>query len=95
LVSRLGGMKWVPQKGDLVRLKPGFDRSLDGVAVRRAGLPLREKRIYEVLGYERGESDLVLTLCEVSRIHIGGVWVITKLTSEPFPYVAARFELLA
>lgn len=93
MASRTGRTDWAPQKGDIVRLKPGFDRTLEGIAVRRAELPLNEKAIYEVLGYERRESGLVLTLRQVRRVHIGGVWRVSKLNSESFPYIAERFEL--
>jgi hypothetical protein len=78
---------WVPRIGDIVRLKPGFDHSLEGMAVRRAGLPLKEKALYEILGYERGEVSRVLTLREVRVVHVGGVRHVTKVGSEPFPYV--------
>jgi hypothetical protein len=94
LASRIGRTDWAPQKGDIVRLRPGFDRSFEGIAVRRAGLPLNEKRIYEVCGFERRESALVLTLHEVRRVHVGGVWRVTKLNSEPFPYAGEKFEPL-
>ncbi len=46
---------WVPRKGDIVRLNSGFDYSFEGVAVRRAGLLLKEKALYEILGYERAK----------------------------------------
>ena len=82
----------VPRKGDIVRLKPGFDHSLEGVAVRRAGLPLKEKALYEILGYERSEVSFVLTLCEVSVVHVGGVRHVTKIGSKPFPCVLEKFE---
>jgi hypothetical protein len=45
----------VPRKGDIVRLKPGFDRTLEAVAAHRAGLPLQESARYDVLGYAQGE----------------------------------------
>ena len=83
---------WIPRKGDIVRLKPGFDHSLEGLAVRRAGLPLKEKALYEILGYERSEVSFVLTLCEVCVIHVGGVHRVTKVGSEPFPFVLEKFE---
>jgi hypothetical protein len=83
---------WVPRKGDIVCLKPGFDNSLEGVAVRRAGLPLKEKALYEILRYERSEVSFVLTLCEVRVVHVGGVRHVTKVGSEPFPYVLEKFE---
>jgi hypothetical protein len=88
--KRIGA--WVPRKGDIVRLKPGFDHSLEGMAVRRARLPLKEKALYEILGYERIEASFVLTLCEVRVVHVGGVRHVTKVGSEPFPYVLERFE---
>jgi len=34
--------EWSPQKEDVVRVKQGFDRSFEALAVRRAGLPLKE-----------------------------------------------------
>ena len=90
--STKGIRAWVPRKGDIVRLKPGFDSSLEGVAVRRAGLPLKEKALYEIRGYERGEIGFVLTLSEVRIVHVGGVRHVTKVGSEPFPYVSEKFE---
>jgi hypothetical protein len=90
--STKGFGAWVPRQGDIVRLKSGFDTSLEGVAVRRAGLPLKEKALYEIFGYERGEVGFVLTLCEVRVVHVGGVRHVTKVGSEPFPYALEKFE---
>jgi hypothetical protein len=90
--STKGIEAWVPRKGDVVRLKPGFDHSLEGVAVRRAGLPLKEKALYEILRYERSEVSFVLTLREVRVVHVGGVRHVTKVGSEAFPYVSEKFE---
>ncbi len=97
-MNRIGGgstkgiATWVPRKGDIVRLKPGFDNSFEGVAVRRAGLPLKEKALYEILGYEQSEVSFVLTLCEVRVLHVSGVRHVTKVGSKPFPYVVEKFE---
>ena len=77
MMSQQDGTKRAPKRV-IVRLKPGFDRSLEGVAVRRARLPLSEKGVYEVLECDRREANPVLILCEVSRIHIGGVWRIIR-----------------
>ena len=78
---RLDERDWdvVPRKGDIVRLKPGFDNSMEGVAVRRARLPLKEKALYEIIGYERSEVSFVLTLCEVRVVHVCGVRHVTKV----------------
>jgi len=51
---------WLPQKGDIVRLKRGFDRSFEALAVQRAGLPLKESSSYEVVGYRRRIPSVVL-----------------------------------
>jgi len=75
-----------------VCLKPGFDRSFEAVAARRAGLPLKEGAFYEVLGCQQGEISVVLSLREVRVVHVGGIQHVTKVSSEIFPYVAERFE---
>jgi hypothetical protein len=80
------------RRGDIVCLKPNFDQSLEGLAARRAGLPLKEKRLYQILDMKKGETSLVLTLNEVRVFHLGGVTHITKIGSETFPYVSSRFE---
>lgn len=82
------------RKGDIVRLKPGFDRSLEAMAVRRAGLPLRENCLYQILDSKRGETDVVLILAEVRVFHIGGVRHVVKARCRSFPYVSERFELV-
>jgi hypothetical protein len=84
---------WAPQEGDIVRLKPGFDRTFEALGVRRAGLPLKEKALYEVLGYEQRELSRVLMLREVHVVHVAGVRHVTKVGSEPFPYALEKFEL--
>jgi len=81
------------RKGDIVRLKRGFDRSLEAIATRRAGLPLKEGALFEVLGCERGEMSMVLSLREVCVVHIAGARHVWKVGSAPFPYVSERFEL--
>jgi hypothetical protein len=82
------------RKGDIVRLKPGFDRTFEAIGARRAGLPLREGVYFEVLGCEQGEA-IVVTLRAVYLIHVAGARrVTTKVGSEPFPYVSERFELI-
>jgi hypothetical protein len=55
-----------------VRLKSGFDRSLEGMAARRAGLPLSESALYEVVGCARGETSLVLMLSQVRVVRVAG-----------------------
>ena len=80
------------RRGDIVRLKSNFDQSLEGLAARRAGLPLKEKRLYQILDLEKAETSLVLTLSEVRVFHLGGVKHITKIGSESFPYISSRFE---
>ena len=85
---------WVPQKGDVVRLKSGFDRSLEGIAVRRAGLPLSEGALYEVVGCARGETSLVLMLSQVRVVRVAGVRHVARTGSAPFPYISERFELV-
>jgi hypothetical protein len=80
-----------PQKGDIVRLKRGFDHSFEGLGVRRAGLPLREGALYEVIAYNRAPTP-VLTLCEVRVVHIIGARHVTKVNSKQFPYVSDRFQ---
>lgn len=84
--------EWSPQKGDLVRVKQGFDRSFEGLAVRRAGLPLKEGALYEVLAYEHRAYNVVLVLREVRTLQIAGVRHIIELGTDPFPYSADRFE---
>jgi hypothetical protein len=85
---------WVPRKGDIVRLKPGFDRTLEAIAARRAGLPLEESARYEVLGCARGEMSRVLSLSQVHVVCVAGVQHVTRVGSAPFPYVSERFEPL-
>ena len=82
------------RKGDIVRVKRGFDRSLEGMAVRRAGLPLKEDCLYQIVAFERGETDAVLILRKVRVFRVGGVRHIVKVRSETFPYVSERFELV-
>jgi hypothetical protein len=89
--SRANGA-WVPRKGDIVRLKAGFDRTLEAIAARRAGLPLEESARYEVLGCAPGEMSLVLTLSQVRVVRVAGVRHVTRTGSAPFPYVSERFE---
>jgi len=83
-----------PQKGDIVRLRQGFDRSFEAVAARRACLPLKEGAFYEVIGSEKRPASVVLTLREVRTLHIAGVRHIIDSGSEPFPYSADRFQRL-
>ena len=83
---------WVPRKGEIVRLKRGFDRTLEAIAARRAGLPLKEGARYEVLAWRRGETSPVLTLSEVRVVRVAGVRHVTRIGSAPFPYVSERFE---
>jgi hypothetical protein len=85
---------WVPQKGDVVRLESGFDRSLEAIAARRAGLPLSESAFYEVVGCARGETSLVLMLSQVRVVRVGGVRHIARTGSAPFPYISERFKLV-
>src|SRR5689334_5881584 len=84
--------EWPPQKGDIVSLKPGFDHSFEGLAVRRAGLPLKENSLYEVVGYRNRTPCVVLILREVRSFHIAGVHYIFESGSESFPYTANRFQ---
>jgi hypothetical protein len=88
-----GGNKSL-RKSDIVRLRRGFDRSLEAIATRRAGLPLKESALFEILGCERGDVDIVLTLREVYVVYVAGARRIAKVGSAPFPYVSARFELV-
>ncbi|HEY5064515.1 MAG TPA: hypothetical protein VIJ04_06850 [Xanthobacteraceae bacterium] len=81
-----------PRPGDIVRTKAGFDQSLEGHAARRAGLPLREGRLYQVVGCEQGEIDTVLILSEIHIFRIVGIRQVVKVGSSPFPYVSERFE---
>jgi hypothetical protein len=80
-----------PQKGDLVRLKRGFDHSFEALAVRRAGLPLKEGALYEVIELQCRNPGVVL-LREVSAFRIAGVQHVIDLGSAPFPYTADRFQ---
>jgi hypothetical protein len=66
--------EWSPQKGDIVRLKRGFDRSFEGLAVRRAGLPLREDALYEVAGHQDRTPSVVLILREARVVHINALY---------------------
>ena len=84
-------IRWTPQNGDIVRLKRGFDHSFEAIAVRRAGLPLREGALYEVIRSD-GAPTPVLTLCEVRVVHITGARHVTKVGSEQFSYASDRFE---
>ena len=83
---------WVPRRGDIVRLKPGFDQTLEAMAARRAGLPLEEGFRYEVLGCERSETGLLLTLRQVRVVRVGGIRQVATVGWPPFPYVSERFE---
>lgn len=83
------------KKGDIVRLKPKFDQSLEGLAVRRAGLPLRENCLYQVIDLKAGEIGVVLTLIEVRVFHLGGARHVAKIGYKTFPYVSERFELMS
>jgi len=80
------------RKGDIVRLKRGFDRTLEAIGAHRAGLPLKEGALFEILDCEPGEMSIVLILREVYVVHIAGARHIIKVGSEPFPYVSERFE---
>jgi len=84
--------EWSPQKGDVVRVKKGFDRSFEALAVRRAGLPLKEGALYEVVGYEHRAPSVVLVLRQVRMLQIAGMRYIIELGTEPFAYTADRFE---
>jgi hypothetical protein len=64
------------------------------MAARRAGLPLRENCLYQILDSERGETAVVLILGEVHVFRIGGVRHVVKARSRPFPYVSERFEFV-
>ena len=92
MTARQAAGDWVPRKGEIVRLKPGFDRTLEAIAARRAGLPLHEAARYEVLGCERGEMSLVLILRQVRVVRVGGIRRVAKVDCSSFPYVSARFE---
>lgn len=81
------------RKGDIVRVKPGFDQTLTALAARRAGLPLRENSLYQVLDCELGEIDIVLNLIEVRVFRVGGVRHVVKIGAGPFPYVSKQFEV--
>lgn len=80
------------RKGDIVRLKRGSDRSLEAIAARRAGLPMKEGALFEVLDCKRGEVSIVLVLREVYVADVAGARHIPRVGSEPFPYVSERFE---
>src|SRR4051812_1634418 len=60
------------RKGDIVRLKRGFDRTLEAIGAHRAGLPLKEGALFEILDCEPGEMSIVLILREVYVVHIAG-----------------------
>ena len=81
------------QKGDIVRLKRGFDRSFDGIAVRRAALPLKEGAKYEVVEFQHRNPGVVV-LREVRTFRIAGARHVIELGSEPFPYTADIFQRL-
>ena len=83
---------WSPRKGDIVRLKRGFDHSFEALAGRRAGLPLKEGSLYEVVGSQHRAPNIVLTLREVRTLHVAGVRHIIESGGEPFPYSADRFQ---
>jgi hypothetical protein len=87
------GERRSPQTGDVVRLKAGFDHSFEGFGARRAGLPLREGALYQVIGLDRLAPGPVLTLCEVGVVHINGARHLAKVGSEQFPYLSDKFEL--
>jgi hypothetical protein len=80
------------RRGDIVRLKRGFDRSFEAIAARRAGLPLREGALFEIMDCERGEVSMVLILREVYVVNVAAATHIARIGSELFPYVAERFE---
>ena len=82
------------RKGDIVRAESGFDRTLQGFGTRRAGLPLDEKSLYQVIDCARGEDDIVLKLIQVRVFHLGGVRHVVKVGFEPFSYVSRRFEVV-
>lgn len=86
---------WSPQKGDIVRLKRGFDRSVEGFAGRRAGLPLKEGALYEVVGYQDRTPNVVLILREVRALHIAGVRYVIELGTETFPYISDKFQRIS
>ena len=64
------------------------------MAARRAGLPLRETCLYQIFDSKHGETGMVLTLGEVRVFSVAGVRHVVRVRSEPFPYVAERFELV-
>jgi hypothetical protein len=82
------------EKGDIVRLKSDFHQSFESLAARRAGLPLRENCLYQILRLDRGDVSIVLTLTEVRIFHLGGIKHIAKIGFETFPYISERFELV-
>lgn len=90
---------WEPASGDIVRLQPGFNRSIEDWAFKRASeeggprLKLDEKNLYEVLKCEQSGGYRALHLQEVKIIYVAGERFVIKGNKVPYPIAIELFQL--
>lgn len=90
---------WEPAPGDIVRLQPGFNRSIENWAFKRASeeggprLKLDEKHLYEVLKCEQDGGSRALHLQEVRIIYVAGERFVTRGNKVPYPLSVELFQL--
>ena len=90
---------WVPVPGQIVRVKPGFEGSIEERAFKRASeeggptLKLDEKALYAVVKYEQDKDHRALHLQEVSIFYVAGKRFLTKGIRVPYPLSIELFQL--
>ena len=90
---------WEPAPGDIVRLRPGFNRSIEDWAFKRASeeggprLELDEKNLYEVVKYDQDGGYRALHLQDVKIIYVAGERFVIRGSKVPYPLSVELFEL--
>jgi hypothetical protein len=90
---------WVPAPGQIVRVKPGFEGSIEERAFKRASeeggpkLELDEKTLYEVVKYEQDKNHRALHLEEVNIIYVAGERIVIKRKKVQYPLSIELFRL--
>ena len=91
---------WVPAPGQIVRVKPGFNGSIEERAFKRASeeggpkLKLEENTLYEVVKYEQDKGHRALHLQEVNIIYVAGERFAVKGNKVPYPLSIEFFQLV-
>ena len=90
---------WVPVPGQIVRVKPGFNGSIEERAFKRASeeggpkLKLEENTLYEVVKYEQDNNHRALHLQEVNIIYVAGERFVIKRNKVHYPLSIKLLQL--